>query len=87
MTNDSIQDSHSTYCLQIDKTDCRMKFSVLGLLLLATANAAVDESAKGPPSFFLQDPSDSLCLHGEEFKRCSIETLFYVIGSPGTNKM
>jgi hypothetical protein len=59
-----------------------MKFIMLGLLV-ATAKAAVDESAKGPPPFFLQDPSDSLCLHGEEFKRCSIDTLFYIIGSPG----
>lgn len=42
------------------------------------------EDKKGaPPPFFLQDPTDSLCLHGEEFKRCSIDTLFYVVGSPG----
>ena len=34
----------------------------------------------GPPPFFLQDPTDSLCLAGEEFKRCSIDTLFYVVG-------
>ena len=26
---------------------------------------------------------DQLCLAGEEFKRCSIDTLFYVVGSPG----
>jgi len=40
--------------------------------------------AQGPPPFFLQDASDSLCLHGEDFKRCSIDTLFYVVGSPGS---
>jgi serine/threonine-protein phosphatase 6 regulatory ankyrin repeat subunit B len=40
--------------------------------------------AQGPPPFFLQDPSDSLCLHGESFKRCSIDTLFFVVGSPGS---
>lgn len=40
--------------------------------------------AQGPPPFFLQDPADGLCLAGEEFKRCSVDTLFYVIGSPGS---
>mmetsp|Transcript_12279 Transcript_12279/g.17873 ORF Transcript_12279/g.17873 Transcript_12279/m.17873 type:complete len:905 (+) Transcript_12279:111-2825(+) len=39
--------------------------------------------AQGPPPFFLQDPSDSLCLGGDEFKRCSIDTLFFVVGAPG----
>ena len=39
--------------------------------------------AQGPPPFFLQDPSDSLCLAGDEFKRCSIDTLFFVVGQPG----
>lgn len=41
------------------------------------------EKSKSPPPFFLQDPTDSLCLAGEEFKRCSINTLFYVVGAPG----
>jgi hypothetical protein len=36
----------------------------------------------GPP-FFLIDASDQLCLAGEEFKRCAIDTLFFVVGSPG----
>ena len=36
-----------------------------------------------PPVFFLQDPTDGLCLAGEDFKRCSIDTLFYVVGTPG----
>eukprot|EP00559_Dactyliosolen_fragilissimus_P007848 CAMPEP_0184863496 /NCGR_PEP_ID=MMETSP0580-20130426/11298_1 /TAXON_ID=1118495 /ORGANISM="Dactyliosolen fragilissimus" /LENGTH=920 /DNA_ID=CAMNT_0027361861 /DNA_START=180 /DNA_END=2942 /DNA_ORIENTATION=+ len=40
--------------------------------------------AQGPPPFFLQDPSDSLCLAGEEFRRCSLETLFFVVGKPGS---
>lgn len=45
--------------------------------------AAADSSGSkdsAPPPFFLQDPSDSLCLAGELFKRCSIDTLFYVQG-------
>ena len=40
--------------------------------------------AQGPPPFFLQDTSDSLCLSGEDFRRCSIDTLFFVVGSPGS---
>jgi len=40
--------------------------------------------AQGPPPFFLQDSSDSLCLAGEDFRRCSIDTLFFVVGSPGS---
>jgi ankyrin repeat protein len=40
--------------------------------------------AQGPPPFFLQDSSDSLCLSGEDFRRCSIDTLFFVVGSPGS---
>jgi len=54
----------------------------------AAAAAAVDDDAStkgkgnGPP-FFLIDSSDQLCLTGEEFKRCSIDTLFFVVGSPG----
>jgi ankyrin repeat protein len=39
--------------------------------------------AQGPPPFFLQDPTDSLCLGGDEFKRCSIDALFFVVGKPG----
>lgn len=40
-------------------------------------------SASSPPVFFLQDLSDGLCLAGEDFRRCSIDTLFYVVGKPG----
>ena len=43
--------------------------------------------ASGPPPFFLQDSIDSLCFAGEEFRRCSIDTLFFVVGSPGTYKI
>jgi hypothetical protein len=62
-------------------------FLALGGSLLLVRGADEKEatgSSKGaPPPFFLQDPTDSLCLAGEEFKRCSIDTLFYVVGSPG----
>jgi hypothetical protein len=43
--------------------------------------------AAGPPPFFLQDTSDSLCLAGDEFRRCSVDTLFFVVGSPGSYKI
>ena len=38
----------------------------------------------GPPAFFLQDPSDGLCLAGKEYKRCAIDSLWYVTGKPGS---
>mmetsp|Transcript_27117 Transcript_27117/g.38869 ORF Transcript_27117/g.38869 Transcript_27117/m.38869 type:complete len:938 (-) Transcript_27117:892-3705(-) len=41
------------------------------------------DSSTSPPVFFLQDLSDGLCLAGEDFRRCSIDTLFYVVGKPG----
>lgn len=70
--------------------------TALALLLLLSRESAIVTAAKkektksgvskaqGPPAFFLQDSTDSLCLAGDEFKRCSIETLFYVVGQPGT---
>lgn len=65
--------------------------SFLALLLSTASNAYAAEDkrkggvakAQGPPPFFLQDPTDSLCLGGDSFKRCSIDTLFFVVGSPG----
>mmetsp|Transcript_16232 Transcript_16232/g.35080 ORF Transcript_16232/g.35080 Transcript_16232/m.35080 type:complete len:935 (-) Transcript_16232:2103-4907(-) len=62
----------------------------LGLIATASAKDAETTSeggvakAQGPPPFFLQDSTDSLCLAGEDFRRCSIDTLFYVVGSPGS---
>ncbi len=38
----------------------------------------------GHPVFFLQDPSDGNCLSDSGFKRCSINTLWHVVGKPGT---
>lgn len=38
----------------------------------------------GPPEFFLQDPTTGLCLGGATYKRCSIETLWYVTGKAGS---
>lgn len=57
-----------------------MKVLLFANLLVGVAFAA---EKKSPPPFFLQDPKDSLCLSGDDFRRCSIDTLFYVVGSPG----
>lgn len=55
------------------------------LLLLATTTfAAAETTKKAPPPFLLQDATDSLCMAGEDFRRCSIHTLWYVVGSPGS---
>jgi ankyrin repeat protein len=63
-----------------------MRFLASTLLLcVASAWAAEEDSSKSSsaPPFFLIDTTDQLCLAGEEFKRCSIDTLFYVVGLPG----
>lgn len=33
--------------------------------------------------FFIQDPTDGLCLSGSTFKRCAVDTLWRVEGEPG----
>ena len=61
-------------------------WTILSLLSIASAEETKKSGvtkAQGPPPFFLQDPSDSLCLAGSDFKRCSIDSLFFVVGSPG----
>ena len=56
---------------------------LLSLLSLPAAVGGTETTTKTPPAFLLQDPSDSNCLRGEDFGRCSIDTLWYVVGSPG----
>lgn len=53
---------------------------------LAVSMAAPEKGvtkAAGPPAFFLQSGDDGLCLAGSEFKRCAIDTLWFVTGKPG----
>lgn len=57
------------------------------LLFLSPLTTLATEDKKGPPPFFLQDSTDGMCLAGEEFKRCAIDTLFYVVGSPGSYRI
>ena len=57
------------------------------LAWLALLAGATEESSSGggsrvakstgPPAFFLQDPTDGLCLSGTEFKRCAIDGALY----------
>ena len=49
----------------------------------ASAQTQVSKTT-GPPAFFLQDPADGMCLAGDRYKRCSIETLWYVTGKSGS---
>lgn len=61
--------------------------AIAPLLLCVMADAASSTGvakSTGPPAFFLQDPNDGLCLSGPEFKRCGIDTLWYVTGRPGS---
>lgn len=48
----------------------------------ALAQKQVSKSV-GPPAFFLQDSADGLCLAGSKFKRCAVDTLWFVEGKPG----
>ena len=55
------------------------------LVFLVAAEAAPNAvlKAAGPPAFLISDPSDNLCLAGDSFRRCSIETLWFVSGKAG----
>ena len=55
----------------------------LSYLAKVTSQKSVSKSS-GPPAFFLQDPNDGLCLAGDKYRRCAIDTLWYVTGKPGT---
>jgi hypothetical protein len=63
---------------------------VLGLLIsLCACNVLAKQQehsiakTSGPPSFFIRDPTDGLCLSGTVFKRCGIDTLWFVEGKAG----
>lgn len=60
-----------------------MRFFVSALFLFVSSALGLGEDAKAAPTFFLLDTADQLCLDGEEFKRCSINTVFYVVGNAG----
>jgi len=61
-----------------------MKFVTLAIAaFLSTVSPSVAEEKKAGPPFFLIDTTDQLCLAGEVFKRCSIDTLWYVQGTAG----
>eukprot|EP01035_Chromulina_nebulosa_P017130 gene17130-22644_t len=56
------------------------------LIVPSVSQKALSKSS-GPPAFFLQDPTDGLCLAGEIYKRCAIDTLWFVTGKPGSYKV
>lgn len=63
-------------------------FVVLVAFSSARARDDTDSSLKkshGPPTFFLRDEGneDGLCLSGKEFKRCGLDTLWFVTGKAG----
>mmetsp|Transcript_357 Transcript_357/g.616 ORF Transcript_357/g.616 Transcript_357/m.616 type:complete len:853 (+) Transcript_357:60-2618(+) len=62
---------------------CLVTLSSFLLLTTISAQKQVSKST-GPPAFFLQDPTDGQCLAGSKYKRCGIDTLWYVTGKPGS---
>jgi len=50
--------------------------------LLENARDSNGNSNSNRP-FFIQDPTDGLCLSGGTFKRCAVDTLWKVEGEPG----
>lgn len=60
--------------------------SILSVFLLigSCASERAISKSSGPPAFFLQDPTDGLCLAGNKYKRCALDTLWYVVGKPGS---
>lgn len=60
-----------------------LEFALVFLGFTAANSQNSVSKSSGPPPFFLQDPTDGLCLQGEKYKRCAIDTLWYVSGKPG----
>lgn len=56
---------------------------ILKLSIVCFALTQSSLSSKNPP-FFLQDLNDGMCLAGSEYQKCSIDTLFFVNGKPGS---
>jgi hypothetical protein len=83
LPNVSLSFPHPIYFFRYSRIHLNMRFLTAALLLWSSWAAAAEEETKTPPPFFLIDTTDQLCLSGEEFKRCSIDTLFYVVGAPG----
>ena len=53
-------------------------------IVVCTTQSQKLAKSTGPPSFFLQDTNDGLCLAGDRYKRCGLDTLWYVTGKPGS---
>lgn len=57
-----------------------MLAALLLALPAALASSGAVSRASSAPAFFLQDTRDGLCLAGAGFKRCAVDTLWFVSG-------
>eukprot|EP00640_Fibrocapsa_japonica_P003963 CAMPEP_0113943834 /NCGR_PEP_ID=MMETSP1339-20121228/28444_1 /TAXON_ID=94617 /ORGANISM="Fibrocapsa japonica" /LENGTH=870 /DNA_ID=CAMNT_0000948801 /DNA_START=93 /DNA_END=2705 /DNA_ORIENTATION=+ /assembly_acc=CAM_ASM_000762 len=55
---------------------------LVGQVVAEDASEGAAETEENP-AFFLQDPTDGMCLAGDVFKRCAIDTLWYATGADG----
>lgn len=55
----------------------------LGCIASVLAQKSLLRSS-GPPLFFLEDAETGLCFHGDNFKSCGIDTLWYIVGKVGS---
>lgn len=67
-----------------------LNIAMLGALFLMIALATAQQDVQksdAPPSFFLKDPTDGSCLAGGVFKRCALDSLWYVTGRAGSYQL
>lgn len=62
---------------------CCLAFSSVAV---ATSASRAVTTVNGPPSFFIRD-QDGQCLAGTTFKRCGIDTLWFVQGQAGSYQL
>jgi hypothetical protein len=58
----------------------------LTCLLNSFLSKSVTKSVS-PPVFFLQDLNDGKCISGGTFVRCTVDTLWTVVGKPGSYQL
>eukprot|EP00903_Cladosiphon_okamuranus_P016883 g15565.t1 len=56
-------------------------------LLEAARESSSNSNSNSNRPFFIQDPTDGLCLSGGTFKRCAVDTLWKVEGEPGRHSV
>lgn len=73
-----------SYLLMIANRIAIIILFLFGNQIVVNGQKGALSKSVGPPSFFLQDPNDGLCLAGNSYKRCGVDTLWYVTGKPGS---